>query len=60
MTDMDKNMPNLSPHGVLITGAPSAGTTTLLRHCLAGLTIGQSGTDPVMPLRFQGPAGVQS
>lgn len=60
MTDMDKNVPNLGPQSVLITGAPSAGTTTLLRHCLAGLTIGQSGTDSVMPLRFQGPAGVQS
>ncbi len=57
---MDTKVVNLGPHGVLIAGPQSAGTTTLLRHCLAGLTIGGVGTDAVTPLQVRGPSGMQS
>lgn len=57
---MDKDVADLGRHGVLIAGAVSAGTTTVLRHCLAGLTGGEWGTDSVLPLRFRGASGVQS
>jgi hypothetical protein len=55
----DKNVADLGRHGVMIAGAPSAGTTTVLRHCPAGRTVGERVTDAVVPLR-RGTSGVQS
>ena len=61
MTELDNKAPsNLAPRGSVVAGAQSAGTTTLLRHCLAGLTVGELlRTDPVVQSLLHGNQGAR-
>ena len=58
MTDPDsKGASNPHPHGSVVVGAQSAGTTTLLRHCLAGLSPSELRTASAVRSPLQGSPG---
>jgi len=62
MTELDNKAPsNLAPRGLVDIGAQSAGTTTLLQHCLAALTVGELlRADPVVQSLLHGRSGARS
>ena len=61
MTDPDnKGAADPPPHGSVVAGAQSAGTTTLLRHCLAGLTPSELRTASAVRSPLQGSSGARS
>jgi len=59
MTELDNKAPsNLAPRGLVVVGAQSAGTTTLLQHCL---TVGELlRADPVVQSLLHGRSGARS
>ena len=62
MTGPDsKGSSNPPPRGSVVAGAQSAGSTTLLRHCLAALTVDELlRTDRVVQLVLHGNPGARS